>query len=196
MPSTNYAILTGEGSMNSCAQQRHTANLISQICSTLTNDVVTESSSSLLDPALKSDPVTFIAGTDSSRYVVDSGANRFIVNDARLLRNLRFTREQIKGINGNPTAITGTGLLNLTLCSDRGTKIHLKDISAVYVPQCPYNLLPPHLLHSSMKARGFIVDWFKHDDREYVFEWKKTASSPLERLTCKLGNHKHFDCKG
>ena len=50
--------------------------------------------------SLRQHPYCFIVDTDSVPYIIDTGANRIIVNDAKLLKQLNPTSDKIKGIGG------------------------------------------------------------------------------------------------
>lgn len=53
-------------------------------------------------------------------YEIDLAANWFIVNDAKLITNLRLIKATIKGIGGNATVIQGIILINIKLEIDDG----------------------------------------------------------------------------
>ena len=82
-------------------------------------------------------PSCFVADTDSTNFVIDTGTNRIIVNDASLLCDFQAMEGGIKGVGGNPTKITGTGSLPIQLPWDDQTtsQVTLKD--AVLVPSSP-----------------------------------------------------------
>ena len=99
---------------------------------------------------LRNTPHCFVTDTDSHTYLVDSGANRFIVNDAKMLKQFTATQASVKGISGTSVAIQGTGQHQLTIRSDddHQSNIHVK---AVFVPSSPYIIIPPQLLIHALK---------------------------------------------
>ena len=128
---------------------------------------------------LKQHPCCFMVDTDSVEYVLDTDANRVIVNNARLIYGYRSATAQVKGIDGEPTTATGAGFINLPLKSDDGQILIIPKIPVMHVPSCPYNLMPPQLFVKEMKARNFSVKHFKHDDNEYVLKYKP----PEDKIT-------------
>ena len=128
------------------------------------------------EPTHKSQPRCFVADTDSVKFIIDTGANRIIVNDAKLAYGYKVTDAHLKGINGKPTVASGLGFINLLLKSNDGRATILKRLPVVHVPGCPYNLLPPQLLVKEMKARDFSVRHCKHDNKEYIFEYSHSKS--------------------
>ena len=134
-----------------------------------------------------------MADTDSVRFVVDSGTNRMIVNDIKLLTKYIPGQGKIKGMNGNLTISQGGGLLNLPLKSDQGRTHMVKNLPAVYVPSCPYNLLSPQYLIKEMRQRGFKVQYFKHDDQKYIFQYCRKDSTQSCTLTCPIRENDLFE---
>ena len=107
---------------------------------------------------LTQEPYCFVVDTDSIPYIIDTGANRIIVNNARHLRNLVATSDKIKGIGGKCVRIAGVGTLSLPLRSDDGNIDVILGLNEVYVPSSPYNLIPPQILIKQMKIIVFTVD--------------------------------------
>ena len=107
IPGTNHAMIIGEGS-NDASRQR---NLIETVISQTVNDsAVVQQAEDEIDLAMiKKNPSVFVADTDSVRFVVDTGTNRMIVNDIKLLTKYIPGQGKIKGINGNPTISQGGG---------------------------------------------------------------------------------------
>ena len=64
----------------------------------------------------------------------------------------------------------------MPLQSNNGEVDLVSNLSAVFIPSCPYNLLPPQVLIRHMKSRGFEVEYFKHDDKVYIFKYRKPTS--------------------
>ena len=86
-------------------QNHHVRNIISQLFgyqSVAKHSVSLHSGTHPLEPRIPQDPFSFIADTDSHRFVIDSGSNCIIVNDVSLLNNLRVAADKIKGIGGSP----------------------------------------------------------------------------------------------
>ena len=138
-------------------------------------------------------PAVFIADTDSVRYVIDTGTNRMIVNDVKLMTKFVPRKIEVKGINGEPTLAKGTGLLNLPLKADQGSTHVVSNLPAVYIPACPYNLLSPQYLIKEMRQRGFDVKDFKHDDQNYVLQYSRKRSGQHLTLTCPIRENDLFE---
>ena len=102
-------------------------------------------------PDLRNEPIYFIAETDSITYAVDSGSNRFILNDSNYMSNMIITKASIRGIGGKGVQMSGSGDHSLLLKSDDGDFDTIPDLPAVYVPSSSYNLIPPHLLIKHMR---------------------------------------------
>ena len=94
-----------------------------------------------------------MADTDSAEFIIDLGANRIIVNDAKLLTNMCIIYDKIKDVEGHCIRIKCAGYLTLALKSDKGNVDIIRNLDAVYVPRSPYNLLPPQLIISQMKRK-------------------------------------------
>ena len=58
---------------------------------------------------------------DMTNFVIDTGANQFIVNNKQLLINLRSTKGGMKEVGGNTTDMTAMGDLHLQLSLDNET---------------------------------------------------------------------------
>ena len=103
------------------------------------DDVQTETS-------LCQETFCFISNTDSTSFVIDTGANWVIVKDAKLIQNLQSGSGGVKGVGGNSVSILGNGSfwVNLRADNDFSDSIDLHD--AVYVPTSPFDILPPQLL--------------------------------------------------
>ena len=128
------------------------------------------------DASLKSTPTAFVVDTDSSAYLLDTGANRVIVNDRSLLQNFTLGREGVKGLGGAPIMSGGSGVLNLPLSSDDGHKETAIFNGAIYCPTSPFNLLPPQILTRTLKkqyGKARVI----HDDEDYCLEWTDSTNS-------------------
>ena len=203
MPGTNHSIIKGQASLDIARQQKYIKTIIDKISND--SNISSSSSSTNIPPPSQSpssasvgtrtEPFCFIVDTDSVPYVIDTGANRIIVNDARYLRNLVPTSDKIKGIGGKCIRIAGTGILKLPLRSDNGHLDMVSNLQAVYVPSCPYNLIPPQILINQMKHQGFRVNYFKHNDKEYIFEYFPPSTIGLlnpRHLTVPVGENNLF----
>jgi hypothetical protein len=129
------------------------------------------------DAKLKNLPYCFIADTDSVTYVLDTGANRLIINNAKLFAKFAASNGRVKGIGGDPVQILGTGSVRIPLKSGDGKVDHVSFDDAVYVPTSPYNLLPKQILHLNMKAQGYDVDDSRHYESRYLFTYKKSTET-------------------
>lgn len=142
---------------------------------------------------LKSSPCVFIADTDKVAHCIDSGASHPIANDLKLMQNVRKSNVNVRGIGGKTTPIQAMGTMKFRLRSDDGQvdAIVLKDVC--YVPSSPYNLIPPQVLISTLKAHDYHTELAKHDDRIYIFEYnsKEKCSKP-RRLTINISPNNLF----
>ena len=147
--------------------------------------IANSASDTALDPALPTTPHCFVVDSDSTPYILDTGANRFIVNNARLLSNFVAIQGGVKGINGTSVSIIGQGTLSIHLPRPDGRQDTIQ-VEAVLVPSSPFNLIPPHLLVAALKHSGFRVKYFKHDDKQYVINYytrrdvQRTIRIPLD----------------
>ena len=144
---------------------------------------------------LSQQPYCFIADTDSVSYVMDTGANRIIVNDVKHLKGLIPSNDKVKGIGGSCVRIAGSGKLSLPLKSDDGKTTIIRKLNAVYVPTSPFNLIPPQILIKEMKRQRFQVHYFKHDDKHYIFKYTPLSKNKLESertLTISIGDNNLF----
>ena len=110
----------------------------------------------------------FLADTDSSKFLVNTGANRVIVNDAKLLNRFQSLQENIQGIGGKSTMMCGTGQCRVPICFDCGSEcvVIFELGKAIYVPSLPYNIIPPQMLSKKLCEQGATI---RHelDDRVY-----------------------------
>ena len=98
------------------------------------------------DNELCSTPYLFVADTDSVPYLIDTAANRVIVNNIKLLSNFKAIRGGVKGVVGTSVSIHVIGSLYLLLQSDAGAVDSVCIHDTVYVCSSPFNLLPPQIL--------------------------------------------------
>ena len=166
---SNHVMIRGKTSGDSVRQQKYVDTIVTN--ASMTNPLnIPETLNEDVPRDIKRHPCCFVADTDSVRYILDTGANRIIVNNARLMYGYKPATAQIKGINGDPTISTGTGFINLPLKSDDGRTLTITKIPVMHVPSCPYNLMPPQILIKQMKVRNIYIKHFKHDDLEYILE--------------------------
>jgi hypothetical protein len=88
LPGTSYAIISGRASLDKTRQHQHINTVIQQIVKSVRTPEPSSAMSSkanwLPDKSPLSLPFCFVADTDSFPFVLDSGANRFIINNASL----------------------------------------------------------------------------------------------------------------
>ena len=139
---------------------------------------------------MQNTPHCFVTDTDSCTYLLDSGANRFIVNDAKMLHHFTITKASVKGISGTSAAIQGIGKLQLSLKSDDNRKTII-NVNAVFVPSSPYNIIPPQLLILALKDNEYEVEPAAHDDKQYTFTYAK-KNNTTHQLTVKANENDLF----
>lgn len=175
----NHLMIKGDSSTDTFKQQQYIQTIIDGINNQSENTIPTFTSGPVhclsqdnVDTSnLNQTPYCFITDTDSIPYVIDTGANRIIVNDIKLLHNITATSDKVKGIGGKCVRITSIGKLSLALHAENGITDTVNDLDTVCVPSSPYNLLPPQLLVQQMKFRGFQVDKFKHDNKHFILAY-------------------------
>ena len=96
MPGCNHAICVGDSSNDQVRQLKYAETVIQhQYDQAIAHDPAPKDPSP--DPSsIKTEPYCFVADTNSVQYIVDTGANRVIVNDINLLRNVRMMHGTIK----------------------------------------------------------------------------------------------------
>lgn len=115
-------------------------------------------------------PFCFVVDTDSAQFLIDSGANRYIVNDPRLLKQFEATTGHgVKGIGGAPARVAGLGMLPLSLPTEDGVVLQ---VPAVYVPSSPFNIAPPQLMYKDMVKMGLKPTKSTIDDKSITFSFK------------------------
>jgi hypothetical protein len=126
-------------------------------------------------------------------YVLDTGANRFILNEAKLFKEFQLRTGSVKGIGGDPVTLVGVGSLCLPLKSDNGKVDYVDVYDAVYAPTSPYNLVPPQILINKLKKQGYKVHPAGHDDKQYMFKYNPSSDVKTERtLTVPIGRSQLF----
>jgi hypothetical protein len=197
LPGTNHAILfNGKPSLDVHHQQRYVETVI--------NNSITASEGSghfyaspanvPPDPLLTAEPYCFVADTDSFPFVIDTGANWFIVNDRSLFTSFKPQSGLVKGIGGTPVPLSGIGTIRLNLKSGDGFIDAITICDAVYIPTSPFNLLPPQLLIRKLNDLRYECDMASHSDTRYVFTYRKPQgqTSIQRRLTIPIGPNDLF----
>ena len=199
LPGTGHALVPGrsldsarQGSLRDLTLQNMTAGLAGSgptcyPCSSADNDAACPSD-------LPREPRVFTVDTDGQKYLVDTGANRVIVNDPTLFDSYsplqRAPKNNVKGIGGKPVTIAGLGTLTLPVTSDEGHVDRVVFQGACYVPTSPVNIVPPQMLVAALKHYGFKVD-FHGDDELFVFRYAPPSKSSATRtLTCRLESNR------
>ena len=176
LPSTNHAIIN-EPSKDIARQRDYVKtvihNMTNQQQHTNEYDIHTSTHGENSDhTTLRNTPHCYVMDSDSRTYLLDSGANRFIVNDAKMLTQFMPTQASVKGISGTSVAIRGMGQHQLTLKSNNNYKMTLH-VDAAFVPSSPYNIIPPQLLISALKTNGYQAGTATHDNKLYTFTCNK-----------------------
>jgi hypothetical protein len=193
IPGTNHAIVTASSSLDQHRQHNYVNTIINSVVAANSDpDEVTALSgtttASQPDAKLKKLPYCFIADTDSVAYVLDTGANHLILNNAKLFIHFKASNGRVKGIGGDPVQILGTGSVRIPLKFDDGKVDYVFFDDAVYVPTSSYNLLPPQILHGKLKTQGYDVDDSRHNESRYLLSYKKSTESTKPRiLTVPIG---------
>ena len=193
LPSTNHAIIN-EPSKDIARQRAYVKtvihNMTNQQQHTNEYDIHTSTHDEKSDhTALRNTPHCYVMDSDSCTYLLDSGANRFIVNDAKMLTQFMPTQASVKGISGTSVAIRGMGQHQLTLKSDNNYKMTLH-VDAAFVPSSPYNIIPPQLLISALKVNGYEAGTATHDNRLYTFTCNKDKKN--HQLTVRTNENDLF----
>ena len=192
---SGHAIIHGEASSDVHRQQDYVTTVIQNVQHSndpSTSLPVASNASSSKPSYLKDEPIVFIADTDSVLFCIDTGANRVIVNDAKSIDNFKPSAGSVKGINGSPTALKGTGSTTLSLTDNDNISVKLPDIDVVYVPSSPYNLLPPQLLIKYLKAANYKADYFRHDDKSYTITFTPPNASKPHTVTVPINKNELF----
>lgn len=185
LPGTNHA-LVHEASLDSFRQQSLQRTVVSNATSSHPAGVhamPSDVDDAKPDVNIRKQPHCFVVDTDSKSYVLDTGANRFIVRDVKLLDNFQAVRGDVKGIGGTPVSIQGVGNLRLALQSDDGLCDEVLVKGAVYVPTSPFNLIPPQLLVDVLEEHDYDVDWFKHNNKQYVMTYRPSHTLNQNKRT-------------
>ena len=151
------------------------------------NSVALDADNVQPESSLCREPFCFITNTVSTSFFIDTGANRVIVKDAKLLHGFQACSGGVKGVVGNHVSILGKVLCRVNLRADDDLSESIEMHDAVYMPTSPFNILFPQLLVSNLKKKNYKVEWFNHDDRRYVLQY--SASGNEKKLTITI-----YDC--
>mmetsp|Transcript_27265 Transcript_27265/g.38567 ORF Transcript_27265/g.38567 Transcript_27265/m.38567 type:complete len:222 (-) Transcript_27265:67-732(-) len=77
----------------------------------------------------------------------------------------------------------GVGYFNMHLRSNQGHSDKVDIPQAVFVTSSPYNLIPPQLLASTLKAQGYEMKRFDHDDHNYNFHYRRNGQTKWRTMT-------------
>jgi hypothetical protein len=176
IPGTPHALVHGR-SLDNARQESLIRTLISNSTRSAATSgtgpgqpVVAAATSSGPDEGIPTEPFCFVVDTDARQFMMDTGANRVIVNDPSMLKGFEPMQANIKGIGGKSNAIQGVGTYGLPLQFNCGTKyiVEFDDTEAVYVPTSPYNIVPPQMLARKLREKGAVPNW-GGDDRTLEF---------------------------
>ena len=170
IPGSNFAILTGEASRDTTRQMGHVQTAIEQCADGI--PIALAGNSPKKEKQINNGPHCLVADTDSIDFVLDTGANRIIVNDMKLLTDFSLSKGTVKGINGDAVSTSGKGKLQMPLKSNEGYVDNLH-VEAIFVSTSPYNLLPPQLLLEELQKAGYTTNYAKHSTSVYKFQYKK-----------------------
>ena len=69
----------------------------------------------------------------------------------------------------------------------------IDDLDAALVPLSPYNLIPPQILATQMKSRGYSIRYFHHDNANYIFTYRYNVRDlPIQTLTIPISKNYLF----
>jgi hypothetical protein len=191
LPGTNHAIVPGEASLDLTHQQAYVDAAVDASVSTSSGSPYPIALNATAEnppyAKLRCLPYCFVADTDSIPFVLDTGANHVIINNAKLFKHFKSRKGNVKGIGGAPVKLCGGGTVNISLKVDDGTITDVSIDDAVYVPTSPFNLISPQILISKMRHDGHYVKYAKHDDCKYIFSYGAAVQSKLKTLTVPIG---------
>ena len=200
IPGSNHAIMPDTPSKDLVRQQNYVDTVVKNISGSHPGTILNasdniSSQSQHFDKKTQCYPRCFIVDTDSISFIIDTGTNRFIVNDAIIINDYKPSNTRVKGISGDPAIAPGTGFVNLKLRSDDGEVIRIEKIPVVHVTSCPYNLFLPQLLIKEMKQNNFKIKDFKHSESEYIFEYAHHDAKSVQpkTLTCCIRENGMFE---
>eukprot|EP00980_Cylindrotheca_fusiformis_P008830 scaffold1887_cov73-Cylindrotheca_fusiformis.AAC.2 len=133
-----------------------------------------------VEATLHSGPHCFVADTDSVPIVIDTGANRFIVNNVDLLSDFESVKGGVKGVGGSSVSIEGKGTYSFPLA--KTGVVDVISVEAVYVPSSPFILAPPQLIISELKTQGYQVNMAEHDESHFRFHYCPPSESTMRTM--------------
>ena len=153
LPGTNYALIQ-ESLLDTFRKRSLQRTVISQTTSPFNvdlNSIALNADDVQPEPSLCQETFYFIYDTNSTSFVINTGANRVIVKDIKLLHNFQACSGGVKEVGGNPVSILGkrSCRVNFRANNDLSDSIEMHD--AVYVPKSPFNILPPQRIVSNLK---------------------------------------------
>ena len=126
---------------------------------------------------------SFISDTCNEIYTINTSINRFILNDVKLMKNMRLISATIKGIGGTATIIKVIAEIVITLESDNGHKDKIVVYDALYVLSSPYNILSPQLLLIMMKELDYTIYHSPHGNDNYFCHYLRPRSTTTTMTT-------------
>ena len=114
IPGSNYVLIQGANHVSEQSQTDLIQNVFTNTEASSSNHDASSpintfpSTSNQASPSsdLRNHPITFIADADSLDFGLDTGVDRFIVNDLRLLTNISLVKHSLKRIGGNKVSAT------------------------------------------------------------------------------------------
>jgi hypothetical protein len=115
LPGTNHVIISDDASLDQARQHAYVDTIVD---ATVTHHLDRDDPIAIGMPAaqrpdekLRHLPYCFVADTDSVEYIIDTGANRIIINNAKLFTSFRAIESSVKGIGGTAVKANGTGTM-------------------------------------------------------------------------------------
>ena len=196
LPGTPHNLIQPTASVDTLRQQALQQTVISNTVSSTSDNsthvpIVDPLPKDIPDDDIPRTPYSFVVETDGFAVTIDSGTNSLILNNPRHFKNFQPMNGSVKGINGTPTLISGTGEVPIRLVADDGN-VDVVTMRAVYVPSSPYNLMPPQMLYTYLHETGRNPGWFKHNDQQYVFQYHGKDCGKLRTLTTRIDQRGMF----
>ncbi|CAJ1954061.1 unnamed protein product [Cylindrotheca closterium] len=63
---------------------------------------------------------------------------------------------------------------------------------AVFVPNSPFNIIPPQLLYKELEAAGYNPKWPTHNDKEYIFEYTRPGETQATEFVVPINDRDLF----
>ena len=98
--------------MDTFRQQSFQQTVISQTTSPFdveSHSIALDANDMQPEPSLCQEPFCFVAYNNSTSFLIDTGANRVIVKDAKLLHDFQACSGGLKDVGGNHVSILGKG---------------------------------------------------------------------------------------